>query len=158
MWAEWTNRYEPPRSSMLARIDIGQSKRTYSTRRNIITRPNEFDQFPTLHKPSPPEDDADRSCGEKRDSALKRNARVIDDSERRAAPRRSRRSAGVLNEQMQIHCLMRTDGFHMDLHTQLRFSSRMELSWSISVLCTPLWCDNRAVTSNKFSCHDHNCS
>lgn len=30
--------------------------------------------------------------------------------------------------QMQIHCLMRTDGFHMDLHTQLRFSSRMELS------------------------------
>jgi len=29
---------------------------------------------------------------------------------------------------MQIYCLMRTDGFHMDLHTQLRFSSRMELS------------------------------
>lgn len=43
------------------------------------------------------------------------------------------RPAGLVSRcfertQMQIHCLMRTDGFHMDLHTQLRFSSRMELS------------------------------
>jgi len=157
MRARWTNRYEPPRSSMLVRIDIGQSKRTYSTRRNIITRPNEFDQFPTLHKPSPPEERRGQKLRrETADPAPKRNASYRwFRAARRAAPRRS---AGVLSEQTQIHCLMRTDGFHMDLHTQLRFSSRVGLSGVSHNLCTLLWRDNRAVTSNKFSCHDHNCS
>jgi hypothetical protein len=112
-------------SYCLARIDIGQSKRTYSSQRNIITRPNEFDQFPTLHKPSPAEERRGQElAAELRETRSRREMRVIDDARSRPACR----SAAVFTEQMQIHRLMRTDGLHMDLHTQLRFSSRVELS------------------------------